>query len=405
MTEIKVVLIDDLPSFVDDMAGYIQKAAGAADVKTDFIKIAEYASKPADRGKHELLNQFLQELSAVRNDGTTGTEVVKKLESADLIFVDYDLRRTTFEGGLINGELVAQLIREFVKAGPIVSVDRRQIPVFELSFRHPLDTYADFMLHVDDLKVKGLWGGGPRGYDPWYWPNLVETSRNFEKRVEFAANHFDEEVVPSLGFPQDVIPILPAEDSRLGIDFREATFADVAKSWLPPLEVKTGKTVAPDCLHRIGASVVGRWLQSVVLPPQDFLIDAAHLVRHCPGLLHGEATASNLARLAQKRTDAPVPLDTGKLRRHRFPHEHEFWLDRPVWWLSSILQDRGIEDIREPWNKKPLKLEFAEDASRFWNPSDMARYESEGFFATRYVRGVKAFPDVQYVPANRLAAA
>ncbi len=398
MTGVRIVLIDDKPAFVEKMAQSVRSAALSAGVRTEFFKIAESDSEPAGRKMNATLTGLLKELSQLRQGESERKDLTENLETAHLVFVDYDLRGTALEEGLITGERVAQLIRQFMSAGPVVSVDRREMRFFDLIHRRPSGTNADFMLHWEDLAVRSLWGGQPRAYDPWYWPNLVETGTNYQKRVKFVSSNYTDPVARSLGVPEDVEAILPGEDPRLELDFREASFAKVAEASIPP---KESKAVMDDCRHRVAASAVGVWLQSGVLPPQDILIDAPHLVRHCPGLLRGKPIASNLAKLTAKRAGAAVPLDPEKLKRHRF--RHEFWLDRPAWWLSGILQDRGIRDIAEPWNKKPLGVEFAEDASRFHRPSDLAPYESEGFFATRYVRGSKTFSGIQYSPSSRLA--
>jgi len=399
MIEIKMALIDDKASFVESMAERIEGAAKTAAIHTDFFKIAQTDSHSAMGGMDASLFELIKEFPLLRKGERSRTAIARNLERVDMALIDFDLRGLPLEEGLITGERIAQLIRHFISTGPIVLVDRKQVRIFDLSHRHPPNPNADFTLRVEDLDARGLWGGTPRGYDPWYWPNLVDTARNYAKRVDFVGRHYEDQITKSLGVPEEVEALLPGEDTRLAQDLRELSFAKLTEGLMLP---KEDEAVPNECKHRLAATAIGTWLQSVVLPPQDILIDAPHLVRHCPGLLRGSPIASTLGKLAMKQAGGRVPVDLDKIERHRF--KHEFWLDRPVWWLSGILEDRRIKDIAEPWNKKSLALEFAEDSSRFHRPSELVPYESEGFFATRYVRGANFFHGVQYEPRVRLAA-
>lgn len=398
MNRVRIALIDDQTSMVEKMAGLIGGATRSAEVRPEFFRVALPDPQFPPRDSYADLTELLKELVELRQSGAGRGRTIRKIESTDLVLVDFDLRKLPSEEGLITGERIAQLLRLFTRTGPIVSVDRRLMRLFELSHRHPPSTNADFMVHVEDLGIQGLWGETPDGYDPWYWPNLVETARNYTDRVRFVEAHYEDRITTSLGVPDEVEAILPGEDARVALDLREASFSELAEALVPPREEIP---LAGDSRHRVAASAVGVWLQSVILPPQDILIDAPHLVRHTPSLLRGEPKVSNLKGLVLKEATATLPLDLAKLERHRF--EHRFWLDRPAWWTSRVLQDREIKDIAEPWSKEPLPLKFAEDASGFHAAADLAPYDSEGFFATRYVKGPKAFKDVHYEPKRRLA--
>ena len=397
MKELRMVLVDDHPQFIEKISSLIRRTARAVGVRADFYTIAGTDSAKGKPRVNASLNDFMRELSDIQRGKTSDRAITKKVEAADLSFVDFDLRGADVEGGLITGERVAQLLRLSVPTGPIVSLDRRLMRTFDLNHRRPTITNADLMLRWEDLGVRSLWGGKPSDYDPWYWPNLVELASNYSKRVDFVAAHYDRSIVSALEVPDEIRATLPGDDARLALDFRTATFDQVTKASLP----KNPSFVTEGCRHRISASVVGSWLQSTVLPPQDVLIDAPHLVRHCPSLLRGGQGAGNLAKLVTKRVDAKVPLDSNKLKSHRF--KHGVWVDRPVWWLSGVLNDHEIKDIAEPWTKPTLRLEFAEDESRFVRRQSLSPYESEGFFGTRFVRGRSAHSSIEYVPPSRLA--
>src|SRR2546422_985885 len=103
------------------MAQSIRTAALSSGVGTKFFKIAESDFEPAGPKMNATLTGLLKELSQIRQGQSLKKDVTGNLETAHLVFVDFDLRGTAVEEGLITGERVAQLMRQFVRAGPVIS--------------------------------------------------------------------------------------------------------------------------------------------------------------------------------------------------------------------------------------------------------------------------------------------
>lgn len=321
-----------------------------------------------------------------------------EMDSADVLVLDYRLADLYGHDGFMTGEDLAALARRYSRAGPIVSVNRFGEQSFDLRLRRGMETWAEVSVAHEDLRNPRLWvAAAPDSYRPWGWPSLQQLPQLFEQRVRHALRHLDTPVAEVFGISTTQMELMPRDVSEaLGGDPTSLTFMDVALAQAFPSS-NVPQPSRPQ-MARIAAAEVGKWLANSVLPGEEILIDAPHLVVRYPSLLRGTRLPENLNALASVGRDADLHLDTSKIRSARF--RPTFWLDRPAWWTESILEDRRLTENRTPWEMRPLEYGFAEDTSRFHRMDKLRAFQAVGIFGERYVR----VPDesVGYKPANRL---
>ena len=234
-------------------------------------------------------------------------------------------------------------------------------------------------------------------YRPWGWSSLEHLPELFDRRVRHALRHLDSPVADSLGISKTQMDLMPRRVSEsLGDDPFSITFEQVALQ--RAFQSRGVAKPSRPQVARVAAAEVGKWLSNQVLPGQEILIDAPHLVAHYPSLVNGRRTLPCLNELARMAEDADIPLEATSIEDALF--RPSIWLDRPAWWTERVLENRQLAENRRPWEMKPLKYCFAEDTSRFHEPSECRPFQAVGTLGERYVR----IPDtsIQYKPSNRL---
>ena len=116
-------------------------------------------------------------------------------------------------------------------------------------------------------------------------------------------------------------------------------------------------------------------LNSIILPGQNVLVDAPHLVSRLPSLILGEH--GNICTWNQLCN--PVGQEVGELLSERlstYEFQKPHWLWRPAWYWSKIFVNEGIEEVREPWTLEEVDWVFCENLSEF-RPAQ----EPEEFYA------------------------
>ena len=158
--------------------------------------------------------------------------------------------------------------------------------------------------------------------------------------------------------------------------------------------------MSEDVLARVGVVRLSKWLERLVLPEQDILVDAPHLVSRYPSLMTGDAmdieTWNRTARLVSHKA---LGLRTNLIEPCRLKKDH--WLSRAVWFWDELRECEDILEVREPWKMQTPDWVFCEDASRFYEEGYrefIAHVESP--FARRFV---KFFGDVDYRPKVRFS--
>ena len=278
--------------------------------------------------------------------------------------IDYDLLRNPLDS-FLTGEAVAYLTRCFSTCGLIIGINQPPLIDFDLTLRGRPTSFADLNITEKNLNNPGLWGGEWQGFRPWYWPNLPVFWASFERRIADVKEALDAPIWKVLGFDRYTFDILPRSMSDFfGAEPAEVTFHDFVRKSGNGLKAKDTKSddCAPEVLARIGAARISKWLERLVLPGQDILVDAPHLVSRFPSLISGDAgdirAWNTTARLGSH--DKPE-LDAGIIEEYRLKKNH--WLSRPVWFWDGLRSCERIQEVREPWTVQMPDWVFCEDAS------------------------------------------
>lgn len=155
-----------------------------------------------------------------------------------------------------------------------------------------------------------------------------------------------------------------------------------------------------DAKARVAAARIGNWLDHVVLPSQDILVDAPHLVSRYPGLLRNSSEVTGWDATATLDSVSPS-IKIGLARECLFS-EWKLWLSRPAW-LWSMVRERALGSPWESIPRESAEVVFCEDSARF-APSDEAFpfiCEFQTPFARRYVK--RNGKGVNYTPLMRFA--
>ena len=229
------------------------------------------------------------------------------------------------------------MFRCFTNCKLIVGLNQFGDNSFDLTLRGHPDSFADLNLGADQLGNPDLWRGDwgdlRRGFRPWYWPNLFEALRAFDKRVEEIRARLDEPICEVLGFDPDVFRILPrAVVQFIGKDKDEessqTTFREFVTESGNGLKPKDATISDEQVLARVGAARISKWLERCVLPEQDILVDAPHLVSRYPSLIDGDRKKiGTWNKTAQLIGHHQLGLNSESIEPYRFNKDH--WISRP----------------------------------------------------------------------------
>jgi hypothetical protein len=117
---------------------------------------------------------------------------------------------------------------------------------------------------------------------------------------------------------------------------------------------------------RVVAARLRKWLETTVVPRQDILVDAPHLVSQIPGLLPDPSIADSwrgTCVLHCRHADIPL-ADHAALADAAFPTDETPWSTRPLWWVADIASSAALDEARDRGDES-LALVFCEDASAF----------------------------------------
>jgi hypothetical protein len=324
-----------------------------------------------------------------------------RLDEADIFIVDFDLLKSMPDANWTS-EVVAYLCRCFSRCGLIIGLNMPPIREFDLTLTNNVNSYVDVHVVSNQLDNPGLWMGTSKGFRPWYWPSLVAYLETFQKRLNEVANHLDDPLCEVIGI-QHVIEALPRSVSEfIGIDPLKTTFRQFLFKSSHGLGRKD-KNPDKDTLYRIAASRLSKWLEWQVLAGQNIVVDAPHLVERYPSLLKGNSSSVE----TWNKTATFGNYDDLGLRYQtieEFRLKKSYWFSRPVWFWRALSEEGKIEEVSEPWKKKPARYRFCEDASRFYDEKLCKRFSS-GVDSPYDRRFVKHFPRIDYQPRVRILMA
>ena len=351
---------------------------------------------------------------AFRNEAESTQDGAEEIDNASIFIIDYDLLGSQIEKSLmgsLTGEIVAYLVRCFSKCKLIVGLNQYGNNPFDLTLRGDLYSFADLNLGETQLDNPGLWNSDAgQGFRPWSWPNLCNLLLDFDKRVEEVQGNLETPISEFLNFDAELFELLPrgivqfiekqGQKEHFQTTFRE--FVTESGNGLRFKDTKAlDKGINDHILARVGAARISKWLERLVLPEQDILVDAPHLISRYPSLITGDKARIEIwNRIAQSVSYNELELNTDLLKDYQFPKDH--WISRPVWFWDKVRECERIREIIEPWLTVKPDWVFCEDASYFYNRENCREFlaDTASPFTQRFV---KYFDEVDYRPRVRFS--
>jgi hypothetical protein len=357
MIKQKILIYDDYPGSV---ARWKDELDSLEDVKKRFDVVGV-------RGRtfEETVSELERRRASARKHPGWGK--ANEFDTAAILILDYDLldpKKETY----LTGETVAYLARCYSRCGLIIALNQYGVNPFDLTLRGHPESFADLNLGGRQIANPGLWGGHWTGFRPWSWPLLPRALEAHKRRVKELMGHLDEPILSFLGFPEEIAKILPRSATQfIGGTKRpeETTFRDfvLGSKSMSGLRRKD-RPIDEESIARIAAARVARWLERLVLPGQDILVDAPHLVSRYPSLLKGDRKkVESWNKTASFQEASGLGIDHRTIEAFRFKQSN--WLSRPVWFWHGLSNLEKIVEVANPWASDRPNYVFCEDLSRF----------------------------------------
>ena len=385
MREKKVVIFDDEASLRQEWVERLRAVPGVD---------REFEIKTVSNEQFRDDFQILHTRRAEAREGQKPSNRKTVFDETSILIIDYDLFELKE-----TGEEVAYLARCFSDCGLIVGVNQfaREGFTFDLTLKGHPESFADLNLLVDQIFEPGLWNPPWEGFRPWQWPLLAEATESFEKRVVEVAENWDSKILEFLEVRPEIREIFPVEALEF-ISSADATFQSFLRK--SGMALRKKDEAPTRYAARIAAARLFKCLERLVLPGQNILVDAAHLLERYPSLFRGGSAESLRGWPDTHKLLVPeeAVMDVAKLEGFRFAKSS--WLSRTAWYWPLVSEHEQIAEVVDPWAPRP-KLAFCEDTSRFLSPDEatefVARVDSP--FARRFV----SIPDSNYGPKLQLA--
>ena len=275
-------------------------------------------------------------------------------DTADVLLLDYDL--FDFDrSDYLTGAIVAYLARCFSRCRTIVSVNEYGLNPFDLTLGGNPASFADVTIGENQLSNPALWFGSASdpppaaGFRPWAWSPLLNHAERQLARSEQVVDRLEERLIDVTGLAEHELLLPRSTVGVLGRESELATLADIARR--PQLGLRQGdKPSSRRALARIAAAGGARWLERIVLPLQDVLIDAPHLVQRIAAVLDTEDVQAADWNVTARR---PAGHDQCGLRAEAWqdPHAHTapLWLARPAFYWPSLSTDSSVPGVADPF--------------------------------------------------------
>ena len=346
--------------------------------------------------------------TGIRDNSEFSGETIQ-FDDTSIFIIDYDLLKSK-AGGFFTGENIAYSVRCFSTCKLIVGLNQFGRNSFDLALKGHPESFADLNLGADQLDNpdlwRGTWGDLRRTFRPWYWPNLSDSLGTFDKRIKEVRDNLDEPICGVLEFDTDVFRLLP----RAVVQFigkgegkvpAETTFREFVTESGNCLRPKDSTISDEEVLARVGAARISKWLEIFVLPEQDILVDAPHLVSRYPSLIDGDRKKiGTWNKTAQLVGHYELGLNTESIEPYRF--KKDYWISRPVWFWDKLREHGQIKEMTEPRLTVKPNWVFCEDASRFYNRMACREFlaDTSSPFTRRFAKG---FKNVDYRPRVRFS--
>ena len=427
-----ILIYDDDPERARDFKGKLEKGLNKADQSNNFDVVSldtskfQSAIKTLEQRRIDFREPKEIDFEKNSNDGS------KKIDNASIFIIDYDLlhsqeeeekegnkKKEEFFTGSLTGEIVAYLVRCFSNCKLIVGLNQYGNNPFDLTLRGDLDSFADLNLGDQQLDNPNLWKSdwedSEQKFRPWSWPNLCDLLRDFDERVKDVQGNLGASISESLDFGEELFELLPREivqfigkyeeKEHFQTTFRE--FVTKSGNGLRNKDTKKVKNGINDhVLARVGATRISKWLEQLVLPEQDILVDAPHLVSRYPSLIAGDKeiieTWNKIAQLVRHEELKELGLDADLIECYRFGRSDKaHWISRPVWFWDKLCEYEDIKEVLEPWLTGKFDWVFCEDTSCFHEETDCREFIADvaSPFTLRFVKncdGVDYQPRVRF---------
>ena len=412
MNKQKILIYDDEHERMDDFKRKLGEGLDKAGQSGNF----DITSLENDAFQ-DSISVLEQRRIAFRDEEESTKNGAEEIDNASIFIIDYDLLGSQVEEsgvGSLTGEIIAYLVRCFSKCKLIVGLNQYGSNPFDLTLRGDLDSFADLNLGEEQLGNpylwKGDWGTSKRKFRPWYWPNLSDSLRNFNKRVKDVEKNLDTSICEFLGFGSELFQLLPREivqfiEKQEQKEHFQTTFREFVTESGNGLRFKDTKVldkgINDHILARVGAARISKWLEYLLLPEQDILVDAPHLISRYPSLITGDGKKiETWNKGTQLIGPDKLGLNTDLIEPYRFKKDH--WVSRPVWFWDKLRECERIREIIEPWLTVKPNWVFCEDASCFYNREDCKEFlaDTASAFIQRFV---KYFNGVDYRPRVRFS--
>ncbi len=324
------------------------------------------------------------------------------LDETAILIIDFDLLKFDPD---VTAESIAYLARCYSRCGLIVALNQfTRKPNFDLTLKGHPESFADLNLHDSQVHNHGLWKEPWKGFRPWIWPLLPRALEAHENRIKEVRPVLDKPILTFLGLDRISQLLL-----RSTIEFieskgrkpEETTFRQFVEESQQGLQVRD-KILDDESIARVAAARIHKWLERLVLPGQDILVDAPHLVLRFPSLLRGNPkTRKSWNSVVTLAIPHKRLMHTDVIEKFRFKKEN--WVSRPCWFWGDLSSFEGIAEVKDPWKTvQKADVVFCEDVSRF-----LPRIETKEFvadlpspFVRRYVHEESK---IDYQPLVRFA--
>ena len=286
------------------------------------------------------------------------------VDRQDVIVADYDLLDYSKPSDT-TGSSLSYLLRCFTQCRFIIVLNRYGTNAFDLRLVRQVEDFADLHIGSEQIGNPGLWGNELAGYRPWHWPVVPQAARNFEQCVLEVMSNPDAPILDFLG----LTPVMDWLSTR-AMDFlagrqqrpEEVTFSSFAESGGDGITVKD--KLIPEQAARVTTARISTLLNLIVVPEQNLLVDAPHLISRFPSLLKGRKDDLDMwNRVCDPAAGEVEDLLSDRLRERRFKKSH--WLWRPAWYWPEVNRDEEIDEVKNPWNFHSPEWVFCENVSRF----------------------------------------
>jgi hypothetical protein len=343
---------------------YDDDRGSALAIKQQLGAIDNIELRLLDQAKDQV--ELLEQRRRLARSSEQGSYKDTAFDEADILIVDYDLTASGEDqsGPAETGERVAYLARCYSQCGTIVALNQFNVTAtFDLSLIGHISSYADINISGDQIGNPALWGGQRDGYAPWSWPDLKRAPSLQKEREALLSGRLENRALAVVGLDDPEV-------------FNGLSRNQLA--WLSPNAAPGDVTVmdvirkgrigfrpndepwAEGGLERVAAARLGKWLERLVLPGQNILVDAPHLVSRFPSLAVAERSWDETTVLGP---DGVMRFIDDELGSYRFSANK--WLSRPAWIWPKLSTDRSIDEVRDPFSPIKVTKPFTEDSSVF----------------------------------------